>query len=48
MITKELSESAVEINCIFDNMTTETLQQIPKNFRNFFKKNIVKNLLISI
>lgn len=38
MITKELSESAVEINCIFDNMTTETLQQIPKNFRNFFKK----------
>ena len=38
MITKELSESAVEINSIFDNMTTETLKQIPKNFRDFFKK----------
>ncbi len=38
MITKELSEAAVEINSIFDNMTTETLKQIPKNFRDFFKK----------
>lgn len=38
MITKELSESAVEINSIFDNMSTDTLKKIPKNFRDFFKK----------
>ena len=37
MITKELSESAVEINCIFDNMNSETLNKIPKSFRDFFK-----------
>lgn len=38
MITKELREAAVEIDCIFDNMTAETLKQIPKNFRDFFKQ----------
>ena len=38
MITKELSESAVEINAIFDNMNAETLKQIPNNFKDFLKK----------
>ena len=38
MITKELSEAAVEINSIFDNMTTETLKKVPNNFRDFLKK----------
>lgn len=36
MVTKELSESAVEINAIFENMSISLLSKIPENFRNFF------------
>lgn len=36
MVTKELSEVAVEINSIFENMSIALLSKIPKNFRNFF------------
>ena len=36
MITKELSEAAVEINTIFENMAISLLDKIPENFRNFF------------
>ena len=38
MITKELSEAAVEMNYIFDNMSAEVLKKIPKSFRQFFKE----------
>lgn len=36
MVTKELSEAAVEINSIFENMSIDLLSKIPKSFRNFF------------
>ena len=36
MVTKELSEAAVEINSIFENMSIALLSKIPENFRNFF------------
>lgn len=36
MITKELSEAAVEINSIFENMSTDLLNKIPKSFKEFF------------
>lgn len=36
MVTKELSEAAVEINSIFENMSIALLNKIPIDFRNFF------------
>ena len=36
MVTKELSEAAVEINSIFENMSIDLLNKIPIDFRNFF------------
>ncbi len=38
MVTKELSEAAVELNSIFDNMDDTLLKKIPKKFRNWFKE----------
>ena len=38
MISKGLSESAVEINCIFDNMSAETLNKIPNDFITFIRQ----------
>ena len=38
MITKELSESAVEITSIFNNMTDETIKKIPTDVINFFQE----------
>ena len=38
MITKELSESAVEITSIFNNMTDETIKKIPIDVINFFQE----------
>lgn len=38
MITKELRESAVEINTIFENMSSELLTTIPIKLQLFFKK----------
>lgn len=38
MITKNLSESAVEINCIFENMPKELLDKIPTKLQNLFKE----------
>lgn len=42
MITKEISEVAVEINSIFENMSSDILNKIPKNLINFFKENASK------
>ena len=36
MVTKELSEAAVEINSIFENMSVDLLNKIPKKFKIFF------------
>lgn len=36
---QEINEAAVEINSIFDNMSTEVLNKIPLKIRNFFKNN---------
>lgn len=36
MVTKELSEAAVEINSIFNNMSINLLNKIPVKIRNFF------------
>ena len=36
---QELSEIAVEVNSIFDNMSIDVLNKIPQNIRDFFKKN---------
>lgn len=38
MVTKELSEAAVEINSIFENMSIDLLNKIPQNFRDFFRE----------
>ena len=38
MISKELSEAAVEINSIFENMSIDLLNKIPKNLQDFFCK----------
>ena len=38
MVSKELSKAAVEINSIFDNMTSEALEKIPEEFRKFLKR----------
>lgn len=38
MITKDLSECAVEINCIFENMSKDMLEKIPLKLQNFFKE----------
>ena len=38
MVTKELSEVAVEINSIFENMSIDLLNKIPQNFKEFFNK----------
>lgn len=35
MVTKELSEVAVEINSIFENMSIDLLNKIPQNFKEF-------------
>ena len=42
MVTKELSEAAVELNSIFDNMDDTLLKKIPKKFRNWFKEIVSK------
>lgn len=38
MEMKELSEAAVEINSIFENMSSEMLNKIPKKLQNFFRE----------
>ena len=38
MITKELRESAVELNVIFENCSEEVLAKIPNKFRKFLEK----------
>ena len=38
MITKELRESAVELNVIFENCSEEVLVKIPNKFRKFLEK----------
>lgn len=38
MVTKELSEAAVEINSIFENMSMDLLNKIPLNFRKFMNE----------
>ena len=38
MVTNELSEAAVEINSIFENLSPEVLEKIPENFQNFMKR----------
>lgn len=38
MITKDLSECAVEINRIFENMSKDMLEKIPLKLQNFFKE----------
>lgn len=37
MITKELAETATEINVIFDNLSQDILNKIPMKIQNFFK-----------
>ena len=37
MVSKELSEAAVEFNCILDNSSKELLDRIPKKFIEFLK-----------
>jgi len=37
MVTKELAETATEINVIFDNLSNDILTKIPKNVQDFFK-----------
>ncbi|MBR2588615.1 MAG: hypothetical protein IKD77_05380 [Bacilli bacterium] len=37
MVSKELSEAAVEFNCILDNSSQEILDKIPKKFIEFLK-----------
>ena len=37
MVTKELSEAAVELNCILSNASPEIIKNIPKSFINFMK-----------
>lgn len=38
MVTKELSQAAVEINSIFENMSDDLLNKIPLEFKKFFKE----------
>ena len=38
MVTKELSEAAVEFNCILDNASPEIIEKIPISFINLMKK----------
>ena len=38
MITRELRESATELNVIFDNSSIEVLDKIPNKFRKFLKE----------
>ena len=38
MISKELSEAAVEINVILENTSPEIVNKIPKKFRDFLKE----------
>lgn len=38
MITRELRESATELNVIFDNCSIEVLDKIPNKFRKFLKE----------
>ena len=37
MVTKELSEAAVEFNCILNNASPEIINKIPQNFISFMK-----------
>ena len=37
MVTKELSEAAVEFNCIMENSSQEVINKIPKKFIDFIK-----------
>lgn len=37
MVTKELSEAAVEFNCILDNISQDVLNKIPIKFIDFMK-----------
>ena len=37
MVTKELSEAAVEFNCILDNSSQEIIDKIPQKFIKFMK-----------
>lgn len=37
MVTKELSEAAVEFNCILNNTSPEIIKKIPKSFISFMK-----------
>lgn len=37
MVTKELSEAAVEFNCILDNLSQDVLNKIPIKFIDFMK-----------
>lgn len=37
MVTKELSEAAVEFNCILNNSSQEIINKIPKKFITFMK-----------
>lgn len=39
MISKELSEAAVELNAILDNTSIEVVKKIPKKFLQFMKEN---------
>lgn len=38
MVSKELSEAAVELDVVFEHSTKELLDKIPLNFRNFIKQ----------
>ena len=38
MITKELTETATEVNIVFENLSSDVLAKIPMNIREFFKK----------
>lgn len=37
MVTKELSEAAVEFNCILDNSSQEIIDKIPQKFIKFMR-----------
>lgn len=39
MISKELSETAAELNAILDNTSIEVVKKIPKKFLRFMKEN---------
>ena len=46
MVSKELSEAAVEINVILENTSPEIVSKIPKKFIVFLKEIASKNYIL--